>query len=184
METIRRHALTQIREFQAAGLAATVKHWPGEAFDDRDQHLLTTINPASMEEWRASFGSLYGDAIGQGVLSVMSGHIALPSFVRSREPDAGLAAFRPASMSHALNIDLLRGELGFNGVIVSDASEMAGLTSWCPAREGKVQIIANGCDVILLSQSPEDDMAAIAAALESGEISPIGPFCGLEDARY
>src|SRR5664279_2053097 len=48
---IERQALTQIAVFQAAGVAATVKHWPGEGYDDRDQHLVTTVNPLSLDEW-------------------------------------------------------------------------------------------------------------------------------------
>ena len=67
----------------------------------------------------------------------MSAHIALPAFVRSRLSDPGIEAFRPASISKLLNIDLLRGQLAFNGPIVSDASEMAGLTSWCRIRAAK-----------------------------------------------
>ncbi|MDF1775800.1 MAG: glycoside hydrolase family 3 N-terminal domain-containing protein [Rhizobiaceae bacterium] len=171
VEMIEKHAMAQMETFQAHGIAATVKHWPGEGYDDRDQHLVTTINPLDMDQWEAEFGRLYRTAIDAGVLSVMSAHIALPSFVRSIHPEAGLEAYRPASINHLLNIDLLRNTLGFNGLIVSDASEMAGLTSWCSAREAKVQLIANGCDIILFSQDPEAEMAAILAAVDSGSIS-------------
>ncbi len=130
---IARHALAQTAMFQAHGIAATVKHFPGEGQDDRDQHLVTTMMPLSIEAWEASHGALYRAAIKAGVLAVMSAHIAFPAFVRAPDPDAGLEAFRPASLSAVLNNDLLRGRLGFNGVIVSDASEMAGLTGWCRA---------------------------------------------------
>jgi len=171
VEIIRRHAMAQIEEFQKLGLAATAKHWPGEGYDDRDQHLVTTINPLSIEDWEKTFGSLYRDAIGRGVMSVMSAHIAFPAFVRSIDPDAGLEAYRPASVSRLLNIDLLRERLGFNGVIVSDASEMAGLGAWQELRAAKPELIANGCDVVLFSREPETDMAAVADAVRSGQIS-------------
>lgn len=177
-DRIARHALIQARVFQENGVAATVKHWPGEGFDDRDQHLLTTINPLSMEDWRATFGRLYGAAVDAGVLSVMSAHIALPSFVRAQDPTAGIEAFRPASISHLLNHTLLREDLGFNGLIVSDASEMAGLTSWVAEPESKVELIANGCDMVLFSNDPEADMAAIADAVRTGRI----PETRLRDA--
>ena len=55
---IKRHALAMIEVFQAHRLAATAKHWPGEGCDDRDQHLVTTINPQSMAEGEAHFGTL------------------------------------------------------------------------------------------------------------------------------
>jgi beta-N-acetylhexosaminidase len=166
---IERHALAMAEVFQAHGIAATVKHWPGEGYDDRDQHLVTTINPLTMPEWEATFGRLYRAAIARGVLAVMSAHIALPAFARERGA-AGLEAYRPASISRALNLDLLRGRLGFEGVIVSDASEMAGLTSWGTEGTDKAELIAAGCDVVLFSRDPEGDMAKVKRGLEDGRI--------------
>lgn len=171
LETIRRHALKQVEIFQSMGMAATVKHWPGEGHDDRDQHLVTTVNPLSMDEWEATHGSLYRSAIDAGVMSIMSAHIALPAFVRELDPDAGLEAFRPASVSHRLNIELLRKRLGFNGLIVSDASMMGGLGAWTDADLAKPQFIANGCDVILFSQNPAEEMAQVRQAVEDGTIT-------------
>jgi beta-N-acetylhexosaminidase len=169
--TIEAQALAMIDEFQSAGIAATVKHWPGEGFDDRDQHLVTTINTLSMSDWQASFGRLYRAAIAKGVMSVMSAHIALPAYIHAQNPDAGLEAYRPASVSRALNIDLLRGELGFNGLIVSDATPMAGFGAWASRAEMLPQVIENGCDIILFSPDAEGDIALITAAVAEGRIS-------------
>ena len=169
--TIERHALTQMRVFQQNGVAAAIKHWPGEGFDDRDQHLLTTINPLSIDEWEANFGRLYRGAIAEGALSVMSAHIALPAFVRSLQPDAGVEAFRPASISKLLNIELLRNRLGFNGLIVSDATSMAGLGAFSTRSVHLPEIIENGCDVILFSNDPEQDLGTLEAALSDGRLS-------------
>jgi len=169
--TVERHAITQMRVFQQHGVASAIKHWPGEGFDDRDQHLVTTINPLSMEEWEANFGRLYRGAIAAGALSVMSGHIALPAFVRALDPDAGVEAFRPASISRLLNEELLRGRLGFNGLIVSDATPMAGLGSWGRRSETLPEIISSGCDVILFSDDYEQDLAYLEAALADGRLS-------------
>ncbi len=171
-ERIARHALAQIETFQSHGLAATAKHWPGEGYDERDQHLVTTINPLSISDWKASFGKLYGAAIDAGVMAVMSAHIAFPAYVRAHLSAPGVEAFRPASISALLNQRLLREELGFNGLIVSDASEMAGLTAWEPPRVAKADVIATGCDMVLFSSDPEAEMASILAALDSGQISP------------
>ena len=167
---IERHAMAQAQVFQDHGIAAALKHWPGEGYDDRDQHLVTTVNPLDMDAWEASFGRLYRAGISQGVLSIMSAHIALPSFVRQMDPEAGQEAFRPASISKALNIDLLRGRLGFQGLIVSDASLMAGLTSWVSLTQSKVELIKGGCDMILFSNNPVAEMEAVSRALETGEI--------------
>lgn len=171
VERIARHALTQARHFQQAGVAACVKHWPGEGFDDRDQHLVTTINPLSLDEWEANFGRLYRAAIADDVLSVMSAHIALPSFVLAENPDAGLDAYRPASLSHDLTTKLLRERLGFNGLIVSDASEMAGVTSFMQEAQAKPEMLRAGCDMILFSNDLNRDLDAIKAALADGTLS-------------
>jgi beta-N-acetylhexosaminidase len=171
VERIERHAVAHIEGLQSRGIAATVKHWPGEGFDDRDQHLVTTINPLSVDEWMDTFGRLYKRMFAEGVLSVMSAHIAFPAYVRSKMPDAGVEAFRPASVSHLLNTVLLREELGFNGMIVSDASDMAGLGAWGHHTVTKPEIIASGCDVILFTNTPEEDIAAVKAAVVSGQIT-------------
>jgi beta-N-acetylhexosaminidase len=171
LDTIEAQALAQIETFQAHGVAATAKHWPGEGYDDRDQHLLTTINPLSMADWHASFGRLYRSAIDQGVMSIMAGHIALPAYVHAQTPDAGVEAYRPASVSRALNLDLLRGDLGFNGLIVSDATPMAGFGAWAPRSDMLPEVIENGCDLILFTDDPEGDMAVVTRALADGRIS-------------
>ncbi|MBN8632817.1 MAG: glycoside hydrolase family 3 protein, partial [Rhodobacterales bacterium] len=171
-DRIRAHALAHIRGLQASGVAATVKHWPGEGHDDRDQHLVTTHIPLSVADWHATHGALYRAAIEAGVLSVMSAHIAFPAYVLAHDPAAGIEAYRPASTSHLLNQTLLRGELGFNGLIVSDATPMAGLGAWAHRDETLPELVSSGCDIILFSDEPEADIARIEAALADGRITP------------
>ncbi|MEK9704289.1 MAG: glycoside hydrolase family 3 N-terminal domain-containing protein, partial [Deltaproteobacteria bacterium] len=169
LERIRRHMLTQIRTFQGKGVAATAKHWPGEGYDDRDQHLVTTINPLSVEEWEATFGSLYRDAIQSGVLSVMPGHIAFPAWVRKLGFEAD--AFTPATINRHLTQTLLRDHLGFNGVIVSDATAMAGLNAFAKRKDFLPNIISAGCDIILFSNDPQQDLRWLQEAIEDGRLS-------------
>lgn len=163
------HGLAQIESLQKKGVAATAKHWPGEGYDDRDQHLVTTVIPLSIREWEASFGALYRKAIDAGVLTVMSAHIAFPAYVRSlgHEQDA----FRPAAINRHLNHTLLREELGFQGLIVSDASGMAGLGSFSPRREHLPELISAGCDMILFSNDVKADIGYLRLALDEGRLS-------------
>lgn len=170
VDLIERHAIRQMKTFQDEGVASAVKHWPGEGFDDRDQHLVTTINPLDMETWRSIFGRLYAQAIANGCLSVMSAHIALPSFA-GEQGETGLELYRPASLSRHLNETLLRQELGFEGLIVSDATGMAGLGSWSDRATHLPEVIASGCDVILFSDNPELDLSYLKAALADGRLS-------------
>ncbi len=169
-DTILAHALVNVRAFQRAGIAATAKHWPGEGYDDRDQHLLTTINPLDEDTWQQQFGRLYRGLIDAGVMTVMAGHIAWPAYAR-RHGALGLEACRPASVSQLLNQRLLRGELGFNGLLVSDASGMAGLSSWADRAETVPQIIANGCDMLLFPSPFEADLGHALRALDDGRLS-------------
>ena len=170
VDTILAQALANVRTFQRHGIAATAKHWPGEGFDDRDQHLVTTINPLDMPAWYERFGKLYRSLIDAGVMSVMSAHIALPAYARLHG-ESGLEVCRPASVSKALNMNLLRGELGFNGVIVSDASGMAGLSAWAPRAQSVPEVIAHGCDVLLFPGPFETDLGHVMAALSDGRLS-------------
>ena len=171
VDRIERHALAQIAAFQANGVAATVKHWPGEGFDDRDQHLVTTVNPLTLAEWEDKFGRLYRAAIEAGVLSVMSAHIAFPAFARELDPDATSEAFRPASLSRALNETLLRDRLGFNGLIVSDATPMAGMGDWGPRDETLPELVIAGCDVILFSDDANADLMRLVKAVADGRLT-------------
>ena len=170
VDTILAQALVNVRTFQRHGIAATAKHWPGEGFDDRDQHLVTTINPLDVTKWQAGFGRLYRGLIDGGVMSVMSAHIAWPAYARAHGVQ-GLEACRPASISRLLNVELLRGELGFNGLIVSDATGMAGLSSWAERAAFAPQVIANGCDMLLFPSPFDADFGHLMRALSDGRLS-------------
>ncbi|HEV7289949.1 glycoside hydrolase family 3 protein [Sphingomonas sp.] len=170
-DRIIRHAKTYIRALQAEGLAACAKHWPGDGIDDRDQHLSTSVNSLSMDKWADSFGRIFRSMIATGVMTIMTGHIALPAFVRARFPNSGREAFAPAAVSRLLNQELLREELGFGGVIVSDATVMGGLTSWMDRDAAVPAVIENGCDVFLFSREPREDMNRMLNGLREGRLS-------------
>ena len=171
VDTIIREASIHIRVLQAHGVAATAKHWPGEGYDERDQHLVTTVNPLPFDEWEQSYGRIYRSMIDQGVMSVMSAHIALPSWIRKHNPDARREAFCPGSASHLLNVALLRGELGFNGLVVSDATPMGGLSSWAEKEIYAPDVVQNGCDMYLFGHPNEAEIGMLMKGLSSGRLT-------------
>ena len=171
VDTIVREAVIHIKTMQTHGIATTAKHWPGEGYDDRDQHLVTTVNPLSYDEWEASFGKIYRHMINHGVMSVMSAHIALPSWVKMRYPNAGREAFRPGSVSRVLNVELLRDTLEFNGVVVSDATPMGGLSSWAEKEEYVPDVVQNGCDMYLFGYPNDIDIGILFKALSTGRLT-------------
>ena len=148
------------------------KHFPGAGTDERNSHFCTTINHMSREEWFASYGKVYREMIKRGAESVMVGHYALPAFMT--EEEKGL----PCILSKSLMTDLLKGELGFKGCVVSDAMSMIGACSATDPAELAVKYIKAGGDMVLFPEP--DDFDAIKAAVASGEITKDR----FEDALY
>jgi beta-N-acetylhexosaminidase len=149
-ETISRLAVQIIRGMQENGLCATAKHFPGDGYDDRDQHVCTTINPLSKEEWFEKSGKVFLDTIQAGVWSIMIGHIALPSI------DPGAGRFPedapPATLSKKIVTELLRKKLGFEGLIITDAMNMGGFFFRGSREETVIGAIEAGCDMLLFTE--------------------------------
>ena len=171
IDTIIEQGALHVKVMQRNGIAACAKHWPGEGYDQRDQHLVTTINPLSFAEWEKTYGRIYRGMIDAGVLTIMSAHIALPSFAEKCGVPESLERYRPASLSKLLNEDLLRGHLGFNGLIISDATPMAGMGDWTGRGQLVPECIENGCDVFLFSDELEEDFNHMKAGLADGRLS-------------
>jgi len=167
-ERVIRLATAMIQGLQGDGrLAATAKHFPGDGMDDRDQHLATTINNLPFADWQATYGKVWRAAIDAGVFCVMPGHISLPAYqgFADRPVDAP-----PATLDAKLLIDLLRKELGFDGLIISDATGMIGMTTRVPTAQRVVECIKAGCDVYLFPETMED-YARLLGAVKEGRLS-------------
>lgn len=132
---------------------------------------MTTINPLSTSEWDDTFGRIYRAAFDAGVMTVMSAHIALPSWAEKLGVPDSVERYAPASQSAALNFGLMRDELGFNGLIVSDATEMAGLGSWTDRATAVPRVIASGCDVFLFSKDVDADLALMKQGMRQGVLT-------------
>ena len=137
-----------IRGMQDNGISACAKHFPGDGVDYRDQHITTTINSLSVDDWRNTFGRVYKKLIESGLNSVMAGHIAFPAYASVK--DGGHFEKFPATLNPALIIDLLKGELGFKGIVVTDALGMGGFSGWYESREAsELEAFKAGCDMML-----------------------------------
>jgi beta-N-acetylhexosaminidase len=161
----------QIAGIQENGAAATAKTFPGDGADHRDQHLCTTCNPLSLPDWWRTYGKVFQAVIDAGVMSIMPGHFTLPSYQGPKnEYLDGLHP--PATLSKALLTDLLKGEMGFKGVIVSDAMMMGGFRGWYPTQmEGEIQSFLAGTDAMLWPAY--EFMDEVEARIQNGKI-PIG----------
>jgi beta-N-acetylhexosaminidase len=167
-ERVIRLATAFVRGLQADGrMAATAKHFPGDGVDDRDQHLVTVVNNLPFEQWQATYGRVWQAIIEAGVMSIMPGHISLPDYQGFAErPEDAL----PATLSPKLINDLLRTKLGFDGLLISDASGMIGMTSRVSTEERIVQSIKAGLDVYLFPDTLKD-FERLVQAVEHGRLS-------------
>lgn len=154
-----------------AGFPRTAKHFPGDGVDDRDQHFVTSQNSQTMLEWDANFGRVWREAITAGIQVVMPGHVTLPAWTEQLGDSATAAAQMPATLNADILGGLLRGVLGFNGVIVSDATMMVGFKDCGPRDELVPRCIEAGCDILLFPEDIEKDLGRLRQGIEDGLLS-------------
>lgn len=167
------HARAYIRGVKEANpnMACTAKHFPGDGVDELDQHLVLGINSMAADEWEETFGRVYRTLIADGLEAVMVGHIALPEMSRKLRPGIADKDIKPATLAPELLTDLLRIDMGFNGVVITDASHMAGMTATSKRSEAVPGAIIAGCDMILFANDIEEDIGFIRAAWEKGDLT-------------
>ena len=154
-----------------SNVITAVKHFPGDGVEERDQHLVMGINSLSCEEWDASFGKVYGTLIEEGLEAVMVGHIALPAYSRKLKPGIKDEEIKAATLSPELIQGLLRTQLGFQGLVVTDASHMGGMLSAGPRSFQVPGAIAAGCDMFLFFHDNEEDFHYMMEGYQSGLIT-------------
>jgi len=157
---------------QSRGMAACAKHFPGDGVDYRDHHLHVTYNTLSADKWYDTYGRVYENLIAHNLLSVMVGHIAQPHVAFDADRSISEAeAMAPASMNPTLLKKVLRGVLGFNGLITSDATIMGGFCMHKARRDAVPAAIEAGCDMLVFNTDFEEDYGYILAALDDGRLS-------------
>lgn len=161
------------RACQAEGVAVSIKHFPGDGRDDRDQHLVTTINDMDCDEWMQTYGECYRRSIEAGALTVMAGHIMQPAWQKRLNPSLKDEDIMPATLAPELigPDGLLRGVLGFNGLIVTDATTMAGIMIPMERRKAVPYSIACGADIFLFNRNIREDLEYMRAGVAEGVIT-------------
>lgn len=159
------------RACRERGVCYSAKHFPGDGVDERDQHLVTSVNSLSAEQWDETYGAVYKRLIDEGAPTVMVGHIALPAYEKKLCPSIADEDILPASLSENLLNGLLRKKLGFNGLIITDATTMAGFNVAMNRDEAVPHAIAAGCDMFLFTKNMQEDFAFMKAGIEKGVIT-------------
>lgn len=166
-EVVAEHGAAWTRGLQSAGVAVAAKHFPGHGDTGADSHLELPVVDLSAEQLRERELVPFRAVVAAGARAVMTSHILLPQL------DADL----PATLSPAIVEGMLRGELGFDGVVVSDALDMHGASGERGIPEAAVLALAAGCDLLCIGTENTDEQLAtiertIAEAIASGRLTP------------
>ncbi|MFL5954540.1 MAG: glycoside hydrolase family 3 protein [Gaiellaceae bacterium] len=147
-ELVARHVAASVRGTQSRGVAACAKHFPGHGSTHQDSHLEL---PALVGELASGLPP-FRAAIDAGVQSIMTAHIRVAAL--------------PATVDRAIVGELLRGELGYDGVVIADALEMKGLSAMYAPGEGAVRAVLAGCDALIVGHDlHEEAVAEVRTAL-------------------
>ena len=153
------------------GVYCCAKHFPGNGQDYRDAHVSNNVNHFAHDEWMATYGHVYKTLIDHGLDAIMGGHILMPEYMQELDPATTADTIMPATLNKAIMTDLLRGELGFNGMVVTDASHMVGMTNRMQRKDMLPAAINAGCDMFLFFNDPEEDYGFMLEAYKNGVIS-------------
>ena len=156
---------------ETEGIFCCAKHFPGNGQDYRDAHLSNNVNHFSHDRWMETYGYVYKTLIDGGLDAIMGGHILMPEYMREIRPDITPDTIMPGTLCKEIMTNLLRGELGFNGMVVTDASHMVAMTNRMKRKDMLPAAINAGCDMFLFFNDPEEDFADMLRAYETGIIS-------------
>lgn len=165
-EQVARHGGAWVAGLQSTGVAASAKHFPGHGDTAQDSHVSLPVVNRSLDELRRRELLPFAAAIEAGCRVVMTSHILVQRMDR----------MHPATMSRNVLHDLLRGELGFSGVVVSDALDMAGASGSLGMTGAAVAALRAGCDLLCLGTENTDAQLAdieraVSSAVAEGTLS-------------
>lgn len=170
-ESVTKYTSAYIRGLEQSNIAACAKHFPGDGTEERDQHLILGVNELTTDEWDASFGKVYKNLIDEGLTTIMAGHIALPEYQAKLVPGIKYEDILPATLAPELIDGLLRKQLGFNGLVVTDASHMIGMAAAMKRRDYVPGAIAAGCDMFLFFNDHDEDFGFMLDGYKNGVIT-------------
>jgi len=155
---------------ETEGVFCCAKHFPGNGQDYRDAHISNNINHFNFEQWMATYGKVYQTLFEGGMEAVMGGHIMMPNYMKELYPEITMDDMMPATLCPEIMTGLLRHELGFNGMVVTDASHMVGMTNRMKRKDMLPKAINAGCDMFLFFNDPDEDFQTMLEAYRTGII--------------
>lgn len=155
-------AVNMVNGLQDGGISACMKYFPGLGGETADARNGMVSTERTIEEFRATEFPVYQQGIDAGVDFIMVSHLCVPSIVGEKIP---------SSLSPAIVTDILRNELGYDGIIISDAMNITAITDYYAADEAAVLALRAGCDMILMPEDFELAYLGILNAVQEGTIA-------------
>lgn len=156
------YVINMINGLQEQGVTACIKHFPCGGSTKEDTHDGLAVSERSEEELRSQELAVYQSSIDAGAQMIMVGHTAVPALTGDN---------MPASLSGTLVTDLLRNEMGYTGVIITDAMNMKAISEYYGSGQAAVMALKAGCDMILMPEDFQEAYEAVLAAVQDGTIS-------------
>lgn len=155
-------AASMVKAMQENGISACLKHFPGIGSTTQDTHSGMATTERTAEEFRNSEFAAFRTGMEAGAEFVMVGHISAPALTGDKTP---------CSLSKAVVTDILRKELDYDGVIISDALSMTSITEYYTSEQAAVLALKAGCDMVLMPENFEEAYRGVLDAVENGTIS-------------
>ena len=150
-----------VKGFRDSGMVCTLKHFPGHGDTEEDSHYGEAKSWKTLDELRTCELRPFQAGIEAGASMIMVGHITLPNVTEEI----------PATLSHDIVTGILREEMKYNGIIITDSMAMNAIANWYSSDEAAVKAIQAGCDMILMPYQLESAVNGIETAVNSGDIT-------------
>ncbi len=153
---------SSVKGLEETGVTACIKHFPGQGDADGDTHDGLATTDRTLEQLRETELKPFAAGIEAGAQMIMVGHIAVPSITGDNTP---------ASLSKDVITDVLREEMGYNGVVITDALNMSAISEYYDSAQAAVMALKAGADMVLMPEDFEAAYEGVLAAIEDGTIS-------------
>ena len=151
-----------VEGLQQNGVASCLKHFPGHGSTEADSHKGASVSERTLDELRETELLPFSSGIEAGAAMVMISHMSAPNVTGDDTP---------CDLSPAVVTDLLRGELGYRGVVITDSHEMGAITEYYASGEAAVKALSAGCDIILMPQDLKQAAQGVLDALADGTLT-------------
>ncbi len=163
-------AVSMLQGLEDTGVSACLKHFPGIGSSTEDTHTGMAVSNRTLDEFRAEEFVVFKNGIDAGVDFIMVSHLSVPA-ITDTTPEDDVQDNIPCSLSSVVVTDILREELGYDGIVITDAMNMEAISTYYGADEAAILALKAGCDMILMPEDFELAYQGVLAAVQNGTIS-------------